>query len=211
MGVDYNWFELVPGQTARFAECIEVSSTEVAGITLSLDNVNQFAQAVVFSDDGSALPDLGPTELVAGAQALPTSLWSTEMRSNEWAASVNDVFDATEAGVVADFADPPSAGSVYLLVSFVATYLGDEASDFIPLRVTGIGAEVYEPINGCWLDADAMAARGIEVDRLELGPRETAVLGACLEIPVAEIESLVIRLKDGFSFDDEGLLYAAVQ
>jgi hypothetical protein len=211
MGVDYNRFELVPGQTARFAECIEVSTTEVRGITLSLDNVNQFAQAVVFTENGGVLPDLEAPTVTAGAGSWPTSAWGTEMRTDDWAASVNDVFDASEAGVVASFADPPSDGSVYLVVSFVTTYLGDEPNDFVPLRVTGIGTEVYEPINSCWLDPDAMAARGIETGRFELGPQETAVLGACLEVPAAEVDSLVIRLKDGFSFDDGGVLYGAVQ
>jgi hypothetical protein len=211
IGVDDNRFELVPGQTARFTECVEVSTTEVQGITLSLDNVNQFAQAVVFAESGGVLPDLEPPTVVAGANALPTSMWRTEMRSNDWEASVNDVFDATDAGVVASFADPPKDGSAYLVVSFVATYLGDEPNDFIPPRVTGIGAKVYGPINSCWLDPEAMAARGIETGRFELGPGETAVLGTCLEVPVAEVDSLVIRLEDGFSFDDKGVLYDAVQ
>ena len=48
-------------------------------------------------------------------------------------------------------------------------------------------------------------------DTARLGPGETAVLGTCLKVPVAEVDSLVIRLEDGFSIDDKGVLYDAVQ
>lgn len=208
VGIDYNRFELVPGQTARFAECIEVATSDVDGLRLSLDNVNQFAQAAVFAADGEPLPPLAPAGVSAGSRRLDTVPLGTELRTDEWTAAVTEVFDAAEAGVVAAFASPPRDGHRYLAVAYEATYEGTEASDFIPLRVTGIGAEVYEPINNCWLDADAMAARGIDINRFELPSRETAVLGTCLEVPIAA-DTLVIRLEDGFSFEDASLLYPA--
>jgi hypothetical protein len=211
LGVSINRYELVPGQSSRFARCIEVASDAVGNITLTMSNVSQFDSAVVFSAAGEALPDLGDPGLIPGDRELTTQPLGTELESDDWRAAIVDVLDAQAAGLVAGFASAPLPGHVYLAVITDATYLGTEPSGFISLRVTGVGDAVYEPLNNCWLDSEALLARDIDADLTQMDPGQSGRLATCLEVPADNVGGLVVRLEDGFSFDDQGVLYPVEQ
>ncbi len=206
-GVARNRFELVPGQTARFADCIEVDTAAVPDLVVTLANVNVFASSVAYRSGGDALPELQPHGIDAGGRALPTEPLGTELGTAVWSGAVVDVLDVDAAGLLASFADPPREGHRYLAVVFTATNLTGQAGDFVPLRVTGLGREVYEPINGCWLDDAALNARGIGTDRSLAPPDQTVTLADCIEVPTDDVESLVIRLEDGLSAENAAVLY----
>lgn len=207
LGVARNRFELVPGQTARFAECIEVDTAAVAELVVTLANVNVFASSVAYRAGGDALPALQPHGIEAGARILPTEPLGTELGTTVWSGAVVDVLDVDAAGLLAGFADPAREGHRYLAVVFTATNLAGQAGDFVPLRVTGLGREVYEPINGCWLDDAALNARGIGTDRSLAPPDQTVTLADCIEVPDDDVDSLVIRLEDGLSAENAAVLY----
>lgn len=207
IGVSSGIFELVPGQTARLAVCLEVATAAVDGLLVSVDNVNVFDAPVVFGPGGSLLEPLDPPPLDAAERSLDTVPYGTLLEDDGWQGTVTEVFDATDAGVVSEFAGEPRAGAVFLAVVYDVTNATDDDADFIPIRVTGIGSAVYEGFNSCFLDADAMAERNVEINRFELASGESVRVAACLEVPAEETSSFVVRMQNSFAANGVFLLF----
>ena len=207
IGVSTVIFELVPGQTVRLAVCLEVATEAVAGLQVSLDNVNVFDDAIVFGPGGSLLEPLDPPPLDAVERSSDTVPYGTLLEDDGWQGTVVEVFDATDAGVVSDFAAEPPDGAVYLVVVYDVTNATEEDADFIPIRVTGIGSAVYEGFSSCFLDAEAMAERNVEINRFELDSGESVRVAACLEVPTEDASSFVVRLQNSFATNGVFLLF----
>ncbi|MEM7285085.1 MAG: hypothetical protein AAF480_01945 [Actinomycetota bacterium] len=207
IGVATGIFELVPGQTVRLAVCLEVPEGAVGQMRVSLDNVNVFEEPVVFGPGGSLLEPLDPPPLDAVDRPLETVPYGTLLQDEGWQGTVSEVFDATAAGVVSEFAQPVAEGFVYLAVVYEVTNATDEDADFIPIRVTGIGSAVYEAFNSCFLDAEAIAEFDVEINRFELASGETVRVASCLEVPVDEVGSFVVRMQNSFATGGVFLLF----
>lgn len=207
IGVSSGILEVVPGQTVRLAVCLEIATEAVAGLQVSLDNVNVFDDPVVFGPGGSLLEPLDPPPLDAAERAFDTVPYGTLLEDDGWQGTVVEVFDASEAGVVSDFAAEPPGGAVFLAVVYEVTNATDDDAEFIPIRVTGIGSAVYEGFNSCFLDAEAIGERNVEINRFELGSGETVRVASCLEVPAAEADSFVVRLQNSFATNGLFLLF----
>ncbi|MFV2039750.1 MAG: hypothetical protein ACC660_05865 [Acidimicrobiales bacterium] len=206
LGRDAFAFELVPGQTARLAECFEVPAAEVDDIAISLDNVQQFGPEIIFAPGGGSLPDPGPvtaTPEYSGVAVLPQN---TLAEWEEWSGTITGLTDAEQAGLVSTLSQPSEDGSTYMAVTYDVTYLGTSASEFNPLQVAALGSAVFGSFGNCILDPDLLDAAGIE-DVFELVPDQTASLAQCLEIPDDEIDSVVLRLSNPIEFRTEPFYY----
>ena len=207
IGVSTGIFELVPGQTVRLAVCLEVATDAVDGMLVSLDNVNVFDDPIVFGPGGALLEPLDPPPLDGSERSFDVVPYGTLLEDDGWQGTVVDVFDATEAGIVSEFAVEPRAGSVYLAVVYDVTNGSDDDADFIPIRVTGIGSGVFEGFNSCFLDAEASAERNIEINRFELASGESVRTAACLEVPADEASTFVVRMQNSFAATGVFLLF----
>lgn len=207
IGVASGIFELVPGQTVRLAICLEVATSDVDGLQVSLDNVNVFEDPVVFGPGGSLLEPLDPPPLDAADRSLDTVPYGTLLEDEGWQGTVVEVFDANEAGVVSEFAEPPPEGSRFLAVVYEVTNATDEDADFIPIRVTGIGSAVFEAFNACFLNAEAIAERNVEINRFELAAGESVRVASCLEVPAEEASTFVVRIQNSFATNGILLLF----
>ena len=117
------------------------------------------------------------------------------------------LFDAAEAGVVSDFAQPAAEGRTYVVVAYDVTNTTAEDADFIPVRITGLGSAVFESFNDCFLDVEASAQRGLEINRFELAAGQTVRLAACLDVPTEERSTFAVRIQNSFSVSGEHLLF----
>lgn len=206
-GISAGIFELVPGQTARLAVCLEIATGEVDdGLLVSLDNVNVFGDPIVFGTGGSLLEPLDPPPLDS-VEVPETVPFGTILDDDGWQGTVVEVFDAADAGVVSTFAPDPADDATYLAVVYHVTNTTDDDADFIPIRVTGIGSAVYEGFNSCFLDAEAMAERNVEINRFELDSGASVRVAACLDVPTDEAATLVIRLQNSFAGGGSFLLF----
>lgn len=206
-GVDSRIFELVPGQTARFAWCVEVAAEDVPGIAIALDSVFEFESDFAFAADGHAVPPLPPVDVVAGERRLSTSPLGTELSSDAWTAKVTDIVDAVDAGVVSRFGPEPRPGDTYVAVFYEVQYRGAEVEELLPIGVTGVGTAVFPAFGDCWLDDDVLADLGVESSIFMIPRGEPVLLADCLVIPTSELDTAVIRLESRALQEPEHVLY----
>ncbi len=207
IGATTGVYELAPAQTVRLAVCIEVAEADADGLLISLDNVNVFDEPIVFGAEGSALEPLDPPPFDADDRTFETVPYGTILDDEGWQGTVVEVFDAQEAGLVSEFAQPPTEGRVYVVVAYDVTNTSAEDADFIPVRITGLGTAVFESFNDCFLDVEASAERGLEINRFELAAGETVRLASCLDVPVDERGTFAVRIQNSFSVSGEFLLF----
>lgn len=120
----------------------------------------------------------------------------------DWRATVHELVDANEAGLVADFDDPPGDGNTFVTVLYDITYTGPELTGVEPFVVSVVGTEVYEAF-GCFLDDAALAERAIQPLEFELVAGQTRPQADCFEVPADEVDDLVVTLENFEGFDGE--------
>jgi hypothetical protein len=207
IGIEPNLFELIQGQTALLIDCLEVPIDDVDNMMISMNNVSEFGDDIVFATSGADLPDLpaAPTP-----DQYDISPLGTVLAIGDWTASVTEITDGFDAGLISNLSTAPRDGYTYIVVRYDVTYGGSLQEEFVPHTISGLGSAVFNSFNSCFLDTEAATAAGIDADVFNLSANESATMGACLEVPVAEVSTLVIRLEDPFSFEDgEPVLYAA--
>ncbi len=118
---------------------------------------------------------------------------------DDWRASIVDVRDPAEEGLLASFTEPPPAGHTDVMVTYVAVYFGEEIGAVDPFLLRGLGTTEYASFDSdCVLDGDALAVEGIRTFASAL-PGQQLVIASCLTVPEDELDAMVFQLEHAFS------------
>ena len=117
------------------------------------------------------------------------------------------MFDAAEAEALSEFAEPPPPDTTFLAVVYEVTYTGAEISSYDPVVVSVQGSQIYEPF-ACFLEPNALAARGIFVGSYELVAGQRTRLADCFAVPTEEVDQLLFTLDNFQIYDADEVVYA---
>lgn len=203
---DFGAGELVPGQTSVLADCAVVRTDEVSDILVEVEY--DFAEdPVYFSAAGGALPELNPTGIVAGPPDVATLALGETTTWELWSGAIVDIYDADEAGLINEFADPPEDGYVFLAVEYDITNIADDG-EFDPIVISALGEMLYSSFSGCFLDFEAAEEAGLldPFDDVPVG--ETKRSAVCIAMPSNQVDDVVFRFENYSEFEDPGLYRA---
>ena len=201
-------FELVPGQTARLAECFAVAESDVDEVVVTIESAPEFDSAVVFERDGESLPVLDPVTVAPDYSDLVTQPFGFLQTWVDWRGGIIEVVDAEDGELLSDFSEPPRDGFTYMALISEVTYTGTEGADFNALQVAALGSGVFDTFSNCILSTDLLQARGLDVG-FEFAPGQTATVAQCVEVPEDELDSMIYRMINTFDFDADPVYYTA--
>ncbi len=202
--------ELVPGQTARLARCLEVAAADLSAadlddVMLTLAPYQHPQRTLVLAKSGEAPPPLEPIDMVAGQRHLPLSPIGAPLEAGAWRASVVGVRDAVADGLLAADAAPPAEGMTYLAATYEFTHSGPVRPRGAPFRMSGLGSMLFE-VQGCTLDEGELEALGLGQDWTTRAGASGAIT-ECFAVPTDEVGSFVIRLQSGLGGGNGPVLY----
>lgn len=120
----------------------------------------------------------------------------------EWRGAVVGVVDAETQELLAQFAEPPAAGNIFLVVMYDITYTGSDLTGFAPFIVGLSGSREFDAF-GCSLDPVALAEQGRDAFVFELVAGQTARLAECFEVPAEDGDDVLISLDNVQQFGPE--------
>lgn len=185
----------------------ETSATSTSTLTFPGEDPTEEDPSVWVIEDGSwkradcdAIAGAGAAGETLGIGSLeqPASFGSA-FDLDDWRATILDVRDPLAEGLLAGFSEPPPAGQVDVMVTYVAAYFGEEIGTLDPFIIRGVGSTEYASFDsGCALAGDVLAAEGVSTFASAL-PGQQLTIATCLTVPEEEAASMVYQIEHAFS------------